>query len=703
MDEKFLDFLRLEFDDAKEGYSQNSSIKGDLGSISERYTDFEIISVGGMKEIYRIHDNVTDRYLVYARLKGKPTFEEEEAFLREARITANLEHPNIIPLHDIGIDDKERPFFIMKLIDGQNLSELIKGLRKGSKGYKQYYDLHNLIEMFLKIGDAVSYAHSKGILHLDLKPANIQVGKFGDVIVCDWGLAKIVYEDCQEEFLYKDSLDKSNLELTLKGRGTPGYMPPEQFIADDPVDKRSDIYALGGVLYNILTWHKPLEEETIARVKRRTLEGRIVLPSLRSPKRIIPASLEAICLKAMEVKPDDRYQTVESMIEDVQAYLRGFAPKAEKASFITQALLLYKRNKKVITVILASVLIIVFSTIYFIQQLKLRERMAEIAKVKAIKAKEASEKAEKKAKENFINYKNEITKRRKVEVEAAVSGLTVAIQNINQENYSLALIELKQILKYDTKSSRAWYLKALIGLLIFDIELSKKSASKLPKDEFSKLILFCNKLTSKFTADDYMQIIEFTRNTPGIEDSLVKKSIRRSLLHATGQIEQNLIKKLILFENGKVKQTEKLKAKDIKFEKDGRKLICNSKVLRRVPPLAGSSVTDIDLSNSELRNMKFCLDMKLINLNVENTPINIFALQHLTELSHLNIAGTPISKIPYKLVQLETLNLRGCKIGNYERLPLLKNLKVIYLDENQVPLRILKRLKCKIIFTSPEK
>ena len=159
-----------------------------------RYTDFQEIGRGGMKAIFSVLDNYGKRKVAYARLVSSEDEKLSDAFIREARLTAQLEHPNIISVYDVGMEQSGAPYFTMELKTGDSLSSALK----------KEYDLNSMLNVFIKICDAIAYAHSRKIIHLDLKPDNVQLGKFGEVMVCDWGLSKVIdSEDPDTEELEK--------------------------------------------------------------------------------------------------------------------------------------------------------------------------------------------------------------------------------------------------------------------------------------------------------------------------------------------------------------------------------------------------------------------------------------------------------------------------------------------------------------------
>lgn len=324
---------------------------------SGKYKFMRSIGFGGMKAVLQVSDKDTTRKMAMAII---PDFDERpksdvNRFIREARITARLEHPNIVPIHDIGTDVNGSPYFTMKYLRGHSLAVVLKKLNEGDPETLAKHTLPRLLRTFVKVANAIAFAHSKQIIHLDLKPENIHLGEFGEVLVLDWGLAKFIgKEDDFEEIIdTPDKFDKINEEtqniMTLDGvaKGTPGYMAPEQAAGKNKEkDERTDIYALGCVLYAILTFENPLgNRKDIKGMLHDTVTGNIESPSqLKNQFRSIPPRLEKICLKAMDVLPEERYQSVSELRADIFSFMGGYATKAENASTIKKTFLFINRN-----------------------------------------------------------------------------------------------------------------------------------------------------------------------------------------------------------------------------------------------------------------------------------------------------------------------------------------------------------------------
>ena len=304
-----------------------------------------------MKSVLRTVDRNTKRCVAMATLRDSTyCWEKVSRFVREARIAAALEHPNIVPIYDIGIASSGQPYFTMKLLSGETLFSILKRVHAGYRDYRTRYPLNSLLRIFQGICNAIGFAHSRGVIHLDLKPANIQVGSFGEVLVFDWGIAKVIDKD---PILFPDRLilekDLRDIQAGAVVCGTPGSMSPEQSLGRyDDLDESTNVFALGAILSAILK-------------SRKFSSGRAKRGRGQSAK--VPAALEAVAAKAMSNRPEDRYQGVEELSNEVQAYLDGFATTAQQANTLTHLWLLIKRHHVVAGMLAAIFGILVASLI----------------------------------------------------------------------------------------------------------------------------------------------------------------------------------------------------------------------------------------------------------------------------------------------------------------------------------------------------
>ena len=346
-----VNFVTAEVGSISQTMAFNPELGMDFAAVEETapvrkdYAVGEELARGGMGRIYLATDATLKRSVA---LKVSTTGDkgEDSAFAREAKVLAHLAHPNIVPVHNLGEDLQGRPFYSMKLVHGQTLKAVIQKLQAGDAETVARYSVERLLDVFRKVCDAVSFAHSKRYLHRDLKPENIMIGEYGEVLVMDWGLAQ-----------WLDEPFKSGNEAPQSIEGTPQYMSPEQS-KGRPLDERSDIYSLGATLYSILTFRPPIEGANLVEVLRKLQTGEIspmqpvgnaasglVQKANQGPRKVVPSALQAVTLKAMALDPKERYQNVSELVADLEAYLHGFATQAEHAGLGRQIWLLIRRNK----------------------------------------------------------------------------------------------------------------------------------------------------------------------------------------------------------------------------------------------------------------------------------------------------------------------------------------------------------------------
>lgn len=315
---------------------------------NQRYKFIRSVGFGGMKAVLLVLDTDTGREVAMAMMpdfRNRPS-SDMLRFTREARICALLEHPNIVPVHDMGTDLSGAPFFTMKYLRGQSLAALMRRVRKGDEAAVKEFTLENALQIFIRVCNALDFAHSKGILHLDIKPDNIHVGAFGEVVVLDWGLA-VAMNGAFDDTPGGQALN-AQFHSTQNGiaKGTPGFMSPEQAAGrNDILDPRSDVYALGALLYTILVLHSPMAGQSVDRIMEATVRGEVPFAAdSTTPQRPVPEALNAICRKAMAPNPDERYQSVAELRADIHTFRNGYAPEAQNASTLTKTALFVNRN-----------------------------------------------------------------------------------------------------------------------------------------------------------------------------------------------------------------------------------------------------------------------------------------------------------------------------------------------------------------------
>lgn len=320
---------------------------------SLKYTDFMPLTEGGTAELQTCLDKNLHRTVVYKTLHEHLQDSELETarFLREARVTAMIPHPGTVPVYELGRDRSGTLFFTMKKLEGQDLRSILMAISAKSREMIAEYPLAVLVDVLIQACQTVSYAHKEGVIHRDLKPANILVGAFGEVTVLDWGLAKVRGETASsavEEAVINEATGKKavSLELTQPGKryGTPLYMSPEQARGDEGLDERTDVFNLGSVLFEMLTAKNLVWGNDVEEVLQQVLERPTPIPSDVAPDRDIPPELEAICLKALQKEPDDRYPSVNAMVEDLSAYRTDRPISVYRASALVRLMRWRDRN-----------------------------------------------------------------------------------------------------------------------------------------------------------------------------------------------------------------------------------------------------------------------------------------------------------------------------------------------------------------------
>ncbi|MBI4600993.1 MAG: SUMF1/EgtB/PvdO family nonheme iron enzyme [Planctomycetes bacterium] len=297
----------------------------------DRYVVEGEIARGGMGRVLLAYDRDFRRKIAMKVMLGDERDPARASrFVQEAQTTAQLEHPNIAPVYDIGLDEDGPPFFTMKWIHGRNLAEV---LRSGG----DEYSLTRLVQVLQQAAMAVHFAHTKGVIHRDLKPQNVMLGDFGEVLVVDWGLAKVSRAEVgsSDSGAAISTSRSDGGERTLDGsvQGSAPYMAPEQARGEvAAIDQRTDVFGLGAILYEVLTGQPPYAAESPRAVLAKARRGEIIPPSERAPGRAVPRILEQICLKALSPRREDRYRDAGELHQALQEYLEGIHSAEQQAA-----------------------------------------------------------------------------------------------------------------------------------------------------------------------------------------------------------------------------------------------------------------------------------------------------------------------------------------------------------------------------------
>lgn len=346
------------------------------------------IARGGMGEILKAWDEDINRPVAMKMMLGKTDApvdpEKLMRFLEEAQITGQLDHPGVVPVYQLGLDREQRLFFTMRLVKGRSLHEIFELVRKQEDGWTRT----RVLGVVIKVCETLAYAHSKRVIHRDIKPRNIMVGHFGETYVMDWGLAKVMGRKDLHDLRFRDldsptrtsirthrsDEDGTDLDsplITMDGTvvGTPSYMPPEQAAGlIDELDQRSDVYAVGAMLYELLTGQMPYVKPGV-RISTRTILTAVVDGPPKPIHQIdssVPQELAAICEKAMARDKKERYNSSLEMGEDLQAYLDHRVVQAYKTGAVAEFKSWVVRNRNTAAVAAAAAVLLLAGLIWFL-------------------------------------------------------------------------------------------------------------------------------------------------------------------------------------------------------------------------------------------------------------------------------------------------------------------------------------------------
>lgn len=661
--EHLIDLYEAKSTDLPEDEEQSLlPILSSLENTETRYKEIELIAEGGEKRVTRVQDYHLNRQVAMARSIKARNRQDQEQFLREAQLEANLTHPNIVPVHNMGIDPEGVPFFTMELIPGDSFRTVIKQLREGNEEYIRRYPLSVLLNMFLKICDAIAYAHSRNVLHLDIKPDNIRVGEFGEVILCDWGLARIIHSKPDEKT--STTLDGDILnDMTQTGllKGTPGFMAPEQTEIHAEKTFQTDIYALGVLLYNLLTYELPVSGDSANELIKNTRDGNIIPPHTRRKGVKVPKGLAAVALKAMALNSNDRYPSVIAFRAEITRYFSGLPTEAEGAGLTTRLSLLIKRHNQFAALLIFFLLLL--AGVIGINMININQQ----------KAKEIA--ARQQAEENFRLYRKQ--------QEAAVklgTQLTVSTEfALQSEDYSKAK-EMIQALEIgldkatDPKLRNKLYAKK--GVLHFVLQQFNQAAECLN---------MANKLTSN---DEDIRALskKYAAMKPDDHRSLNTRKITDLIIEA------------------------KSSNKDIYYLYFHFMQRKPAQIPEEYLPLAKAvldKINRINPDNSANKPLKLELRPEGYHLDLTDAPYLTFTLSgiglhRISILSPLKLYSIDISNLPllslaeFKRIHIKELNMTGVKTSRSRMLVKQLNelgVEHIIMTTNDYPADIIEELQ----------
>lgn len=364
----------------------------------ERFRKLNLHAVGGLGEIYLARDEQLVREVALKELQHQhaDTPGKRDRFVFEGRVTGKLEHPGIVPIYSLGADVHGRPFYTMRFVRGRSLAKVIQilHLEDDFAIHPSHTGLRSALQNFMAACHALEYAHSRGVLHCDVKPDNIMVGKFGETYVVDWGMARVAGSDLVAyQHDGESPIQPSRADIDPQpgaAMGTPAFMSPEQAVGDvDQLAEATDIFSLGATLFHLLTGKPPYTGKSLSEVISKAAAAAYAPPRELSSR--VPRPLEAVCLKAMAKLPSDRYASARQLADDVDRWLGDEPLTAYRDSYFDRARRFARRNRALVGLAASAlVLIAVVSTVAALlvnrarlEQIRLTQRNQQLAESEA--------------------------------------------------------------------------------------------------------------------------------------------------------------------------------------------------------------------------------------------------------------------------------------------------------------------------------
>lgn len=683
-----------------------------------------ILAKGGMGAILSARDTSIQRTVALkVILTGAEASDEHvHRLVAEARITGQLEHPSIVPLHELGVTPDGVVYYTMRLVEGVTLSDVLEKIQNKDAAAIEKYPLRTLLTAFQKICDAVAFAHSRGVVHRDLKPDNIMLGEFGEVFVMDWGLAKRVRGGGGE--MDTTSIRKSapvedfsgDGFKTLSGqvKGTPRYMAPEQAEGRiEDIDERTDIYALGAILYAILTLHPPVGGETVNEVLTHVASGVISPPTsynphhshtpnrpgvagkaptvappelAHCPDRRIPSALSAVAMQALSRDKARRYQSVAALQQDIAAYQGGFATTAEHASAPRLLFLLMRRHRTEFVLSFISLALMISLAVHFTR--KVTRTLAEL----------------KETAPTFHVEARTLVDELKFAKALAKINYAISLQPDDAKFHALKGNILQSLLQL--AEARESYEQALeLDPEVLHAERNLRLCERLLTENAGRATLAARSLAELRTEMSRQQRVSealamATRESTGAQSTfeswravVQKLGPSNTLRRESGGLALHVLQpefndlapfRTAPFTKLNISDTQ---VDDLRPAKDMPLIsmdISNTRVLD-LSPLKGMRLTRLDAASIRATNFSALTGMKLVNVNLANTRIASLAPLKDAPLRHLQLEGcTNITDFTV---------LAGCK--------LLEGITVPANAKNLEPLKQLPRLR-HIGYSLPE-
>ncbi len=719
------------------------------GDGTRKYVVAGEIARGGMGLILRAVDRDIRREVAMKVLldetdegSASETRRRRLRFVEEAQVTGQLEHPNIVPIHDIGVGTDGRLFFTMKMVRGRSLAHALIDLRRGNPKATSDGTLGRLLGVLVGVCNAVAFAHSRSVIHRDLKPANIMIGEYGEVLVMDWGLARVGQTranptptapgatpggtpkvdtraqpvlDLADEKLAtivagfrtqagtRISSDELNEDGTVEG--TPAYMPPEQARGDlKAIDERSDVYSLGAILYEMLCFRPPVGGRDLQEVLDHVIAGRIPPPERRAPDRVMPPELSAVAMKALASNPTERYQSVIELRRDLERFLEHRAVSAKIDTPLESLFKFMQRNQgatwatAVALVILLGVLGSAFAVNLkarhkaeeerakaenALKDARYQTRIAEIETNKATEQQKIAENATRK-------LTGEIAAKLDSQAKAAPALVEKARREIERRDFSDANADLDLALEYNPRLATARLLRAQLMLRDSDQNPKHFEAVKAEIDLYLRNTE--DPADDKALAGQLLALCErgcmegmSSALASALADILVKQGMNTIAddLAKSSADKVKVYRKIVNAKWPDAGNGDRFRsAGQARLELDGlrgRSEVTDLTLLQGIP------LTRLLLEGTQVTDLSPLQGMPLTYLDLHNTPLPDLGPLSGMPLRFLRLSKTKVVDLtPLKGCPLVELDLSDTAIENLSPLQGMKSLRTLNLGRTKV-------------------